>query len=153
MDDFVKEEDIKQFFMEEIDNVLEIYSLGLPKHKPDVLKQIKEITEQREQERNNNVQQQQRIIVQTQDGKNTALDINEVANLLKHQNELILKLQKELENKKYVIAMLNEELGRLQNNKKGIEMLENPVVPLDISYGMFLEISENDILAQINNIN
>lgn len=154
VDDFVKEEDIKQFFMEEIDNVLEIYSPGLPKHKPDVLKQIKEITEQRQQERNNHVQQQQqRIIVQTQDGKNTALDINEVANLLKHQNELIMKLQKQIETKNCAIAMLNEELSKFQNNKKCIELLENPVVPLDISYGMFLEISEREILAQINNIN
>ena len=153
VDDFIKEEDIKQFFIKDIDSALETYSPGLPKFKPDVLKQIKEITEKREQERNNYSKQQQRIVVQMQDGKNTVLDINDVAKLLKHQNELILKLQKDVQEKDSMIAKLKQEVERFQINKKSIELMENPVVPVDISYGMFLEISENDILAQINNIN
>jgi len=153
VDDFIKEEDIKQFFIEDIDTALETYSPGLPKFKPDVLKQIKEITEKREQERNNYSKQQQRIIVQTQDGKNSILEINDVAKLLKHQNELILKLQKEIQEKDSLIVELNQKMKRFQINKRSIELIENPIVPLDISYGMFLEISENDILAQINNIN
>ena len=91
--------------------------------------------------------------IETQDGKNTALDIDDVAKLLKHQNELILRLQKQLEDKNYEIKLLNEQGERCKNNRNCIELLENPIVPIDISYGMFLEISENDILAQINNIN
>jgi glycosyltransferase involved in cell wall biosynthesis len=152
VDDFVKETDIKQFFMEDIEELLENYQFGLPSMKPDVLNQIKQLTEQREQYKNAQ-QQEQRIIVQTQDGKNTALNINEVADLLKHQNKLILKLQSQLKKKDYEIALLNEKISRIQKDDKIIEMLKTPSVPVDLNFGMYLEISESNILAQINNIN
>jgi len=45
---FVKEQDIYDFFMNDIDKLLENYELGLPKHKPDVLKQTIEIQERRD---------------------------------------------------------------------------------------------------------
>jgi hypothetical protein len=41
-EDFIKEEDILQFFMNDIDPLLKEYEPGDPKYKPDVLKQIKE---------------------------------------------------------------------------------------------------------------
>ena len=41
VDDFVNEPDLKHFFMEEIDKLLEDYDPGHPT-KPDVLKQIKD---------------------------------------------------------------------------------------------------------------
>jgi len=47
--DFVKEQDILKFFMEDIDTLLEAYEPGDPKHKPDVLKQIEDIARQREE--------------------------------------------------------------------------------------------------------
>jgi hypothetical protein len=47
--DFVKESEILQFFMEDIDTLLEAYDPGDPKHKPDVLKQIEDIARQREE--------------------------------------------------------------------------------------------------------
>ena len=152
VDDFVKETDIKHFFMEDIEELLENYQFGLPSMKPDVLNQIKQLTEQREQYKNAQ-QQEKRIIVQTQDGKNTALNINEVADLLKHQNKLILKLQSQLKKKDYEIALLNEKISRIQKDDKIIEMLKTPSVPVDLNFGMYLEISESNILAQINNIN
>ena len=153
VDDFVKETDIKQFFMEDIEELLENYQFGLPSMKPDVLNQIKQLTEQREQYKNEQEQQQQDIIIQIQDGKNTELDINEVADLLKHQNKLILKLQSQLKKKDYEIALLNEKISRIQKDDKIIEMLKTPSVPVDLNFGMYLEISESNILAQINNIN
>ena len=48
VDDFVKEQDIKQFFMEDIDQLLENYEPGKPQHKQDVLKQIDELTVKRQ---------------------------------------------------------------------------------------------------------
>ena len=142
--------------MEDIEELLENYQLGLPSMKPDVLNQIKQLTEQREQYKNEQEQQEQQqqdIIIQTQDGKNTELDINEVADLLKHQNKLILKLQSQLKKKDYEIALLNEKISRIQKDDKIIEMLKTPSVPVDLNFGMYLEISESNILAQINNIN
>jgi glycosyltransferase involved in cell wall biosynthesis len=48
VDDFVKESDIKFFFMNTIDDLLNNYEPGNPKHKPDVLKQMNEMNSQRE---------------------------------------------------------------------------------------------------------
>ena len=47
--DFVKESDILQFFMVDIDPLLERYNPGKPEHKPDVQVQIAEMTQKREQ--------------------------------------------------------------------------------------------------------
>jgi len=48
VDDFVKESDLKQFFMYDIDKLLTKYEPGKPENKPDVLKQLDEIKQQRE---------------------------------------------------------------------------------------------------------
>ena len=47
VDDFVKEPEIKKFFLEDIDQLLDNYEPGKPEHKQDVLKQIDELTEKR----------------------------------------------------------------------------------------------------------
>ena len=55
--DFIKndfEKDIFDFFMVKIDKMLTKYKQGLPKYKPDVLKQIKEIDEKRKNLENSN---------------------------------------------------------------------------------------------------
>jgi Skp family chaperone for outer membrane proteins len=49
VEDFVKEEDLKKFFMTDIDNLLKMYEPGRPENKPDVLKQLDEIKQQREE--------------------------------------------------------------------------------------------------------
>lgn len=46
--DFVKEENIMRFFMEDIDKVLENYQPGKPENKPEVMKQMQEINKKRE---------------------------------------------------------------------------------------------------------
>jgi hypothetical protein len=47
IDDFVKDEDIKDFFLNKIDDILNDYEPGKPENKPEVLKQIEEIKEKR----------------------------------------------------------------------------------------------------------
>ena len=47
-DMFIKETDILQFFMKDIDELLNNYQPGKPENKPDVLKQIEDITRNRE---------------------------------------------------------------------------------------------------------
>ena len=66
VDDFVKEQDIKTFFMETIDALLDEYQPGDPSNKPDVLKQMEEMKIKREemmrQQQLQQQQQQQQII-------------------------------------------------------------------------------------------
>lgn len=47
VDDFVKEPDIKEFFMNTIDAALASYEPGRPEHKPEVHQQIEELTKKR----------------------------------------------------------------------------------------------------------
>jgi len=47
--DFVKEDEVYDFFMNKIDKLLEDYDAGLPKHKPDVLEQTVILEKQREE--------------------------------------------------------------------------------------------------------
>ena len=48
VEDFIKEDDIRSFFIEDVDKLLEEYEPGDPKNKPDVLKQLAEIKTKRE---------------------------------------------------------------------------------------------------------
>lgn len=84
IDDFVKEPNIKHFFMEEIDNILEIYEPGRPENKPEVLKQMSEMKKQREQQQQQQLQQQQQTLF--------------INNLINENNQLKIKIEY-LENK------------------------------------------------------
>jgi hypothetical protein len=61
VNDFVKDDFIKQFFLEDIDEVLSKYDPGKPENKPDVLKQMTEITKKRELMIQQQQQQQQQL--------------------------------------------------------------------------------------------
>jgi hypothetical protein len=56
VDNFIKDPESKQFYMEDVDDLLETYELGRPEYKPDVLKQIEELKVKRvaQQEQNLN---------------------------------------------------------------------------------------------------
>jgi glycosyltransferase involved in cell wall biosynthesis len=86
VDDFVKEPYLKNFFMNEIEGLLENYEPGHPRMKPDVLQQIKEIDKQRAELEAANV----KIQMQQPDGTYKELNNKEIA-------ELLNKLQKEKE--------------------------------------------------------
>jgi len=66
--DFVKDEYILKYFMEDIDNILEIYQPGRPENKIDVIKQMEEIKIKREskikehQEKQEHLQQHQQQV-------------------------------------------------------------------------------------------
>jgi len=57
VDDFVEEESIKKFFLEDIDDILSKYELGDPIHKPDVKKNLDHLIQLRkERQQNSNMQ-------------------------------------------------------------------------------------------------
>lgn len=66
VDDFVKEPDVKEFFMNSIDSMLASYEPGRPEHKPEVHRQMQELKQKREEAIENHqkmMQQQQRNII------------------------------------------------------------------------------------------
>ena len=148
VDDFVKEPELKQFFMSDIVTRLNEYDPGKPSMKPDVLQQMVELEKKRQQEaleRNKG-----KIVVKEQDGRARVLETAEVINLLKQQNTMILKLQEDLDNRDLEIKLLKYELEKYTKSK---EQDTESVAPIDIDIGVHLDIQETDILVQINDIN
>jgi glycosyltransferase involved in cell wall biosynthesis len=105
-EEFVKEPDVLQFFMHDIDALLDKYEPGRPEHKPDVLNQIAQLKKEREEQmkqmqlQEQQQQQQQIPHNQVQDILNnyeTKLreTLNENAKL-KEQNEYLQKKITEL---------------------------------------------------------
>ena len=112
VDDFVKEPDIKKFFMEDIDDLLDAYDPGNPKHKPEVLKQIEEIKIKREEM----IRQQQEQ--QEQQRKQIAnMNPIELANAyeakLAEQGQMINSLMQENNGLKIKVDYLEKKISEL----------------------------------------
>lgn len=89
VDDFIKlekEKGIKKFFMEDIDPLLEKYEPGDPKMKPDVLKQIDEIMEERKKELLKEQEANAQIMINEPGKPPRALSNIEIVNVIKSQS-------------------------------------------------------------------
>ncbi len=90
------EKNIKKFFLEDIDNLLKFYEPGLPKMKPDVMVQMKEIEAKREKMIQEAMEKQREngpIILQQGEGKPPIQISNKQAvEIMKQQQEQIGKL-------------------------------------------------------------
>jgi hypothetical protein len=102
IDDFIKEPAIKEFFVDTIDTLLELYEPGKPEHKPDVLKQMENITA----ERNKMILQQQQMQQQMQ------------------SNPTLMAYQQKLQEQVIMIKSLSEENTSLKSKN---EYLENKI--------------------------
>jgi glycosyltransferase involved in cell wall biosynthesis len=113
--EIVKEQEIYDFFMKDIDLLLESYEPGKPEFKPDVIKQMNEIKERREnilKENNKKLQQQQPYTNNTNNTKR----INEMTLLINElllENNLLKDKVKYLEDKiKKIISKKIEEVKK-----------------------------------------
>jgi len=136
VDDFIKEDHMKDFYMNKIDNLLKDYAPGRPDMKPDVLKQIKEIDIEREvmmkKMVEENMSQPTPIVIQQPGQPPKQLNMNEVQQLmqqqqqmLKNSQELNNKLIMELQQKNMMLQNMNQVIGDLQEQlreKKNINL-------------------------------
>ena len=105
VDEFVKEPDIKDFFLNKIEGLLENYEPGHPKMKPDVLKQISEI----EQSRKKMAAENNGSIMLQQDGKDPVQLTQQ--QVLQHLNDQNKKMQELVE----VLKQRDKTILELQN--------------------------------------
>ena len=116
VDEFVKEEEMKEFYMNKIDKLLEDYDEGHPKNKPDVLKQIKEIEEERKKISLRNQQRQQELgegkIILNQNGENIELNNQQIVQIMQKQQEQLQKFSILLNEKDEKIKQLEEEISK-----------------------------------------
>ena len=112
VEEFVKEAEIREFYMDVIDKLLENYEPGHPKNKPDVLKQIKEIDEERKKMISK--QQGEGKIVLNQNGENIELNNQQIVQIMQKQQEQLQKLSKILQEKDEKIKELEEEIMNMR---------------------------------------
>jgi len=141
VDTFIRhkyEDNIKKFFMEDIDALLDKYDPGKPNMKPDVLKQISEIEAKRAQMLKEYQEQQQlnnAPIMFTQEGKEPVqLTSQQIVQIVTQQKEQITGLTKK-----------NEELQRFT------QLLQQKVIELkkqDTGTGTVIVDSQNDKISE-----
>jgi len=146
------EQPVKDFFLRDIDNLLANYEPGLPKMKPDVLKQMKEIEAEREQMLKDEMEKLKKnapIMLQRPGQDPIELSNQEVVNMIQESQKqsaqltqkcseyenMIMVLQKQLIEKTKTIQELSKNKGitvsevQPSSNKK-TEELENMVTML-----------------------
>jgi len=119
------ESNIKNFFMKDIDALLDSYEPGQAKMKPDVLKQIKEIEDEREKMIQEEMKKMnnQPIILQKPGEQPVQLTNVEIVNIINQQQEQLRQIQpmadklKEAEN---IINMLQKQL--IEKTKETMEL-------------------------------
>lgn len=101
VDMFIRDKRVRKFYMEDIEELLKDYEPGRPEMKPDVLKQTKELEEERRQKMEQMMaQQNEKLMVHCPDGQVREVPPTEMKNIiLNQQNDIKLLLQrvKELE--------------------------------------------------------
>ena len=121
VEDFIKEEDLKEFYMNEIEVLLKDYDVGKPEMKPDVLKQIEEIKVEREAMMKKMQQQEQmqngNQIIGNINGKSVPLNNQQIVNILTQQQETIKRLQGVINN------LQNNQRSRIKCDVDGEEKI------------------------------
>ena len=120
VDEFVKEPELKDFYMNKIDDLLANYAPGDPENKPDVLKQIKEI----EADRAKMMQQQQQNggqIMVSRDGQQVPLKNDEIIGILQGQQKQLIEQQEQL---KKLVEQLQIRDNIIMQLKGKVEELE-----------------------------
>jgi glycosyltransferase involved in cell wall biosynthesis len=111
------EKSIKKFFLEEIDNMLKYYEPGLPKMKPDVLKQMKEIEAKREAMKQEMIEKQKEngpIILNRPEGQ-VQLSNKQVVEIIKQQQTEIEKLKADKQEMDRLADLMKHKLVELHN--------------------------------------
>jgi hypothetical protein len=113
VDMFIKELDLRDFYMNQIEVLLKTYEPGRPNMKPDVLSQMVLIEKQRKKDIEKAQQtQQQTINLKQGDGPPQQLTIEQIVSILQQQQAQIIHLTNLLQGKDIEIKMLAEALAR-----------------------------------------
>jgi glycosyltransferase involved in cell wall biosynthesis len=105
VDDFVKEPELKKFYMEDVDDYLQLYEPGKPEHKPDVAKQLAELKVKREKM----MAEEQQRMMQMQNNQNTTIQ------QLSMENSILKEKISYLEDK--ISKLISEKIIALKSNQ------------------------------------
>lgn len=113
------ESNIKKFFMEDIDELLEKYDPGKPEMKPDVLKQIKEIEAKRAQmikEQEETMKQNGPIMLNREGQPPIQLTSQQIVQIMKQNQQQIQDLTKKNEESQRFTQLLQQKIIEYKNS-------------------------------------
>ena len=130
LDEFIKEDDQMDFYINQIDSLLKDYAPGRPEMKPDVLKQIAQIEEDRRKMMEKKLaENNKQITVQRPGEKPMVLNQDQTLALLREQHEVLNKMQQDNTNLQQHCAQLQHILhqrdSRISELETRISELEN----------------------------
>jgi glycosyltransferase involved in cell wall biosynthesis len=114
VDMFIKEPDMKDFYMNKIEELLVNYAPGRPTMKPDVILQTLQIEERRRKDAENSLKMMAEniptITITNTEGKVTKLNMEQVTELLRHFQTNLTQLTEQLKGKDMEIEILKNSL-------------------------------------------
>ena len=111
LNDFIKDDSLKKFYTEELNNVLSKYEFGDIKFKPDVLKQTNDILQKRSDMMENAFQQNMHKLTQDLQNKDTLIKrLFEQNQQLKNQISELNKQKEEQEQSKLIQTLIKDEI-------------------------------------------
>ena len=146
VDEFVKEPLMKEFYTETIDGLLQNYEPGEAKNKPDVLKQMKEIEDERRKANEEHKQKQgeEGKIILNQNGQNIELNNHQIVQIMQKQQEQLQTLTKTLEAKDQEIATLKlRPVCTLDIKDKDEEQLNMGFLNVDLKLDILTRLCES----------
>ena len=124
---FVPEEDSRNFYLNEIYDLLVDYEPGRPEMKPDVLEQTAKMEEERRIKQEQMIAQQQQFTITLPDGNKKVLTIQESVQIIQQQQKTINELNEKIANLENNNNQREMEISRLRmfNNKLLLKMKKN----------------------------
>lgn len=160
VDMFVKDPEMRKFYMEDIEGLLVDYEPGRPDMKPDVLKQIIEIEEKRRKDAEalaSRLASQGQVVIQQANGQPMALSTQQVVQLLRQQQDFVKKAQAQIhqlsttiQQKDYLIALMQEKIKNQQEKLSKYDEMVKFQEKVEKNAGVSLNINE---LASANTAN
>ena len=109
VDDFIKEPKLKQFYLNEIEPLLDNYKEGRTEMKPDVIQQTKELREKRIKSQQNQMEHSGTgVKVKLENGTIKELNTIEIINMLDAHKKEIIRLNAIIDNFKNIDTIKQE---------------------------------------------
>ena len=153
----VKDCEMRDFYMNQVEELLKTYEPGKSSMKPDVLKQIIEIEEQRRKKAETMAQNMANenkkcIVIKGDNGESRKLTLDETLQLLQQQQTTIQNLTQQLKGKELEIDLIEKthqaELN--EKNERSIIMSDNNGVKTPLSLEQVADIMRNQKIHIIN---
>lgn len=119
VEDFIKNSDVRDFYMNRVEGLLKEYEPGEIKNKPDVIKQTQEIREKREKMKEEIAIEEQKkqmtsIVMTTGDGRSRQLSVYDCGQIIKQQHDMIREMRQAMAQLQEQNQILKKHIHTLQ---------------------------------------